>query len=70
MLYNLHIISKVKPVRYGTETISHLGPKIWHLLPEEYKEIDSLSRRTISDWEANECPCRLRRTYIKHLGFI
>ena len=32
----------VKSVRYGTETISHLGPKMWNLLPEEYKEINYL----------------------------
>ena len=32
----------VKCLRYRTEKISHLGPKIWNLLPEEYKEIDYL----------------------------
>ena len=33
---------RFKSVIYGTETISHLGPKIWNLLLEEYQEIDSL----------------------------
>lgn len=33
---------RFKSVIYGTETISHHGPKIWNLLLEEYQEIDSL----------------------------
>ena len=50
---------KVKSVSDGTKTIFHLGPKIWNLLTEDYKEIDSLSifKRRISNWETEECPC-------------
>ena len=29
-------------VIYGTETLPHLGPKIWALVPEEMKEVPSL----------------------------
>ena len=63
----------VKSVRYGTETISHLGPEILNLLPEEYKEIDSLSIFKIktSNWETDECElCQLCKTCIQPLDFI
>ena len=33
----------LKSVKYKTETISQPGPKIWNILLEEFKEIDSLS---------------------------
>ena len=29
-------------VRYGTETISYIAPKIWSLVPETIKNCDSL----------------------------
>ena len=32
----------VKTVHYGTEGISFLGPKLWAILPQEYKDIDKL----------------------------
>ena len=33
---------KIKTVRYGTETITYLGPKIWSIIPDEIKESASL----------------------------
>ena len=33
---------RVKSVRYGTESISSLAPKIWELLPNETKDTDNL----------------------------
>ena len=32
----------VNSVRCGTESISYLGPKIWSMVPDTYKNIDSL----------------------------
>ena len=42
-----------KSLKYGTESIAQLGLKIWNLLLEKYKEIDSLSifKRKMSNWE-------------------
>ena len=42
-----------KSLKYGTETVAQLGLKIWNLLLEKYKEIDSLSifKRKMSNWE-------------------
>ena len=35
--------SNVNSVKYGTETITSLGAKIWEVLPNDYKELTSLS---------------------------
>ena len=54
----------VKSARCGHETVYHLGPKKLSLLPEECKEIDSLSIFKIknSNWETDESSCRLCKT--------
>ena len=61
----------VKTVYYGTETLAHLGPKIWSLVPTDMKKY-SLSQFTkrIRKWKPAKCPCRLCKTYIKDLGFV
>ena len=46
--YNLRIRNELyarnpKTVRYGTETISFLNPKIWTLVPQNLKDSSSLS---------------------------
>ena len=33
---------RVKSVRYGTESISSLAPKIWEILPNEIKDSETL----------------------------
>ena len=46
--YNLrqgktHITNNIKTVKYGSETISNLAPKIRQLIPDEIKNMDSLN---------------------------
>ena len=36
-------IGNLKTVYYGTKSLINLGAKIWNLLPNEYKELKSLS---------------------------
>ena len=31
----------VKKVRYGSESLSYLRPRLWDILPDEYKKIQS-----------------------------
>ena len=33
---------KIRTAKYGIETPSYLGPKLWNLVPNEYKTIESL----------------------------
>ena len=60
----------LKTVRYGTETISFLPPKIWSFIPQ-IKDSSSLAcfKKNIREWKPN-CPCRLCKTFLQHVGFI
>ena len=60
-----------KTVRYGAETISFLAPKIWVIVPEDIKNCTSLSsfKINIRKWK-HDCPCRLCKCFLKHVGFI
>ena len=63
--------TKPKTVRHGTETISFLSPKIWSLIPQNIKDSGSLPcfKKNIRKWKPN-CPCRLCKTFLQHVGFI
>ena len=43
---------RVNSVRYGTETVSFLAPKIWDILPKDIKDSESLDifKRQIKKW--------------------
>ena len=58
-------------LRYGTETISYIAPKIWTLVPETTKNCDSLKsfKQKIGKWKP-DCPCRLCKAYLQHVGFV
>ena len=60
-----------KTVRYGTETVSFLSPKIWSLIPQNIKDSGSLPcfKKNIRKWKPN-CPCRLCKTFLQHVGLI
>ena len=64
--------SNVNSVKYEIETITSLIAKIWNILSIDYKELTSLSmfKSKIKNWETDECPCRLYKTYIQQVGFI
>ena len=56
----------VRTVLHGTESLSHLRPKIWELLPSDMKNLSSITtfKKVIKQWKPHVCPCRLCRTYI------
>ena len=51
----------VRTVYNGTEGASYLGPKIWDIVPEEYKTLNSLNsfEESIKNWVPLNCPCNL-----------
>ena len=65
-------IGNLKTVYYGTEFLTNLGAKIWNLLPNEYKELKSLTmlKSRISNSVTDECPCRMCKNYFANIGFI
>ena len=62
----------VKTVHYGTETLAHLGPRIWQQVPNKMKNNTNLQefKEFIKSWIPEKCPCRLCKTYIGNIGFI
>ena len=59
-------------VKYGTETLAHLGPKIWALVPDDLKIMKSLKqfKSEIKKWVPVKCPCKLCKKYINGVGYI
>ena len=75
--YNLRNTSdfatrRKKTVRYGSESLLYLGPKLWNILPDEYKKIQSVKdfKAKTRSWVAENFSCRLCKIYIQHVGFI
>ena len=62
----------MKPVYHVSESVSFLGPKIWNMLPDDYKDIDKLNtfKNKIKKWKTEYCPCRLCKVYINNKGFV
>ena len=68
--YNLRHNAKVLPqfvnsVRCGSESITYLGPKIQGMVPDTYKNIDSLYnfKKAINKWKPENCPCRICKVF-------
>ena len=69
---NKFITRNVRTVKYGTETLAHLGPKIWALIPDNIKEEKSVNafKTKIKNWQPTACPCKLCKTYVNGVGYI
>ena len=56
---------------HGKQSLAHLAPKIWNIVPEDYKSLTlSEFTRKIRSWKPYDCPCRLCKPYVKGLGFV
>ena len=62
----------IRTVHFGSETLSHLAPKIWELVPEEIKKLEPVVsfKNAIKKWKPANCPYRLCGTYIFQVGFV
>ena len=63
---------KVHCVYHGTESLSFLGPKIWDLVPAEWKQSETLYsfKLKIKNWALFQRPCRICKTYIQQVGLL
>ena len=63
---------RVKSVRYGTESVSSLAPKIWEILSNDIKDTDTLQifKAKIRKWIPVACTCRPCKIYLPQVGFI
>ena len=62
----------VRTVYNGMESTLYLGRKIWNIVPEEYKALNSLNsfKESIKNWVPPNCLCRLCKTCVHGIGFI
>ena len=62
----------VKYVYHGTERLSNLRSRIWHLVPDKLKQLVEIHtfKKEIKKRKPKSCPCRLCKTYIPNAGFI
>ena len=74
--YNLRIRQELysrnpKTVRYGTETMSFLDPKISAIVSQNNRNCTSLSpfKGNIRKWKP-DCPYHLCKCFMKHVVFI
>ena len=75
--YNLRHVSEfstplINSVYHGTESISFLGPKIWDILPEKLKNMETLDafKKEVKTWKPDNCPCRICKVFIEGVGFL
>ena len=63
---------RIKTVRYGSGSSSYLGPRLWNILPDEYKKIQSVKdfKAMINSCVPENCPCQLCKIFIQYVGFI
>ena len=69
---NIFVTSNVKTVSWGTESLRHIGPKIWQKIPNSIKILKTLNlfKNKIREWKPENCPCRLCKSFISGVGFI
>ena len=60
----------VNTVYKGDDSLRHLGPLIWQIVPEYLKNAKFLEafKIGIQSWIPNQCPCRLCKEYIPSVG--
>ena len=73
--YNLRkdnaIVSHIPhSTNYGLNTISHLAPKIWEIIPNEIKSCKPLNsfKAKINMWVPTNCPYNRCRPYVHNVG--
>ena len=66
------LLRQARTTRYGLETISFQGCRLWQALPNDMKQSDTLSsfKRKIKTWKGEECNCRLCRLFVAQVGFL
>ena len=56
---------------YGTESLSSLAARVWETISQSLKDETELSqfKTKIKTWTTSQCPCRLCKKHIGHIGF-
>ena len=62
----------IKSYKYGSETVSNLGEKLWYMVPENNKKIQSLQnfKNKIRLRTLLNCSCKLCKTFVANSGYF
>ena len=65
-------INPIRTVYHGSKSISFLGPKIWNILPDKLKNVNSIEafKMQIKKWNPENCLCPLCKVYVQNVGFV
>ena len=60
-----------RSVFHGSESIFYLGPVIWDILPDSFKNLSNFSvfKNKIKKWKPGKCPWRPCTAYISRVDF-
>ena len=63
---------KVNTSSFRLQSFSWFGPKIWTLIPNALKNINSLAtfKDNLKKFEFENCPCKLCKEYLQGVGYI
>ena len=58
--------------RHGIETAYSIGPKLWDKVPAEIKNSKSPEefKAQIKSWVPKNCPYKIYKLFIKHVGYL
>ena len=64
-------LQNVNTVTFGHQSFRYLGPKIWALIPNEWKNINSIIafKNKLKQYEFKNCPCKLCKEYVQGVGY-
>ena len=57
----------IESCKYGSETVSNLGEKLWDILPAEFLQE---FKKKIKFWASLHCSCKLCKTYIANVVYV
>ena len=62
----------IKSCKYGSETVSSLGTKLWDILSKYIKKAEYLQefKNAIKFWSPLNCTCKLCKTYIANVSYV
>jgi len=65
-------IQNVNTVSFGHQSFRYLGPKIWRLIPNEWKNMNSITafKNKLKQYEFKNCPCKLCKEYVQGVGYL
>ena len=61
-----------KTVKMGLQTLNYRSPRLWSILPENLRQINSLVqfKESVRKWDCIDYPCRLCKLYLPDIGFL